>query len=459
MQRSLALLVLFFANCSTLQATEWPAWRGPTGQGFCEEKNVLLKWSSKDNVKWKIKLAHQGNSTPVIWGDRIFLTQANRGGTERSLLCFARADGKLLWQKDVAYPHKEQNWNQDWYANASPALDGERVVVSFASAGMYCFDHGGKELWKRTDLGKWEHKFGNGSSPVLYGDLAILWCGPDENKGRNFLLAVNKKTGATVWEQDESYGSWSTPVIVKVGGRDQLLLGHSSDVKDAPESKFGFLHGFDPKTGKELWKCQGLNSYVYTSALYGNGVAVGMSGYGGSALAVKLGGEGDITKDRLWLHPSNEQRVGSGMIVGDHVYMVDDNGMPRCYELMTGKEVWKVKKRPGDGKTWGSMVHADGRLYVLMHNAETLVFAGKPKYELLATNSLGDGENTNSSLAISNGDIFIRTFQHLWCIGAGAGQKESPQSRRSQQADAPGCRPIKLFNSSDTLQPRRANTL
>lgn len=347
MQRNLALPVLLLAISSTMQAADWPAWRGPSGQGFCEEKNVLLKWSSKDNVKWKIKLAHQGNSTPVVWGDRIFLTQANKGGTERNLLCFACANGKLLWQKDVTYQENERNWNENWYANASPALDGERVVVSFASAGMYCFDFEGKELWKRTNLGKWEHMFGNGSSPVMHGDLAILWCGPNEGKGRNFLLAVNKKTGKTVWQHDESYGSWSTPLIVKVGGQDQLLLGQSRDVKNEPDSKTGFLRGFD------------------------------------------------------------------------------EPGVPRCYDLKSGKQTWKVEKRPGD-MTWGSMVHAEARLYVLMRNGETLVFAANPKYELVAVNSLGGGENTNSSLAISNGDIFIRTFRHLWCIGAGAPQTEAP---------------------------------
>jgi outer membrane protein assembly factor BamB len=426
--KTVALIVSLLTTCSTLQAANWPAWRGPTGQGFCEEKNLPLKWSDKENVKWKVKLAHQGNSTPVVWGDRIFLTQANKGGGQRSLLCFARADGKLLWQKDVAYPEKERNWTPDWYANASPVTDGERVVVSFASAGMYCFDFDGKEIWKRTDLGKWEHQFGSGSSPVLYRDLAILWCGPNEGKGRNFLLAVNKKTGKTVWEHDESYGSWSTPLIAKIGNQDHLLLGQSRDVKSLPESKTGFLRGFDPMTGKELWRCQGLNSYNYTSPLCGNGVAVAMSGYGGSALAVKLGGSGDITKDRLWLHPSNNQRVGSGMIVGDHVYLVDEPGVPRCYELKTGKETWKVKKRPGD-MTWGSMVHADGRLYVLMRNGATLVFAADPRYQLLAVNSLGADENTNSSLAISKGDIFIRTFKHLWCIGAGGLQTGSADGK------------------------------
>lgn len=406
MNRIAALLALLFACCAPARADNWPAWRGPTGQGFCAEKNVLLKWSDKDRVRWKVPLAHQGNSTPVVWGDRIFLTQANTGGTVRSLLCFARADGKLLWQKDVAYPDKERNWNQNWYANASPVTDGERVVVSFASAGMYCFDVQGRELWKRTDLGKWEHAFGSGSSPVLYGDLAILWCGPNERQGRNVLLAVNKQTGATVWERDEKVGSWGTPLITRIDGRDQLLLGMVPHLK-----------AYDPQTGQDLWHCNGLTKYVYTSPLYGHGVAVAMSGYSGAALAVQVGGSGDITKDRLWLHPQNIQRVGSGMIVGDHVYIVEENGLPHCYELKTGEEVWKVEKRPGGGATWGSMVHAEGRLYVLMRNAETLVFAASPKYELLAVNPLGKGEQTNSSLAISDGDIFIRTFKHLWCIG------------------------------------------
>jgi len=175
------------------------------------------------------------------------------------------------------------------------------------------------------------------------------------------------------------------------------------------------LKGFDPKTGKELWFCDGLTQLVYTSALVGDGVAVSMSGYGGSALAVKLGGSGDITKDRLWHHPKNIQRVGSGVIVGEYVYILEETGVPHCYELRTGKEVWQAESRPGGG-SWSSMVHAEGRLYVLTKNANTLVFAASPKYEVLATNSLGQGEQTHSSVAVSNGELFIRTFKHLWCI-------------------------------------------
>ena len=337
MTRYATLLILFVVSAPAL-AADWPAWRGPTGQGFCAEKGIPVTWTDQENVKWKVPLANPGNSTPVVWGDKIFLTQASKGGSERSLLCFARADGALLWQRDVAYAEKERNWNESWYCNASPALDGERAVVSFGSAGMYCYGVGGKELWKRTDLGTWEHAFGNGSSPVLYGELAILWCGPNDPKGRNFLLAVNKNTGRTVWEQDHSYGSWSTPLLTKVNGQDQLILGYSKDVKGQPDNRTGFLYGFDPNTGKEIWKCQGLNSYCYASPLYGDGIAVGMAGFGGSALAVKLGGSGDITSDRLWLHPKNIQRVGSGVVVIGHVFIVDENGVPRCYDLQSGEE-------------------------------------------------------------------------------------------------------------------------
>ena len=189
----------------------------------------------------------------------------------------------------------------------------------------------------------------------------------------------------------------------------------SPEAKAAANPKTSYLKGYDPKTGSELWLCRGLTSYVYTSVLYSNGVAVAMSGYGGAALAVKVGGSGDITKDRLWRHPKNVQRVGSGVVVGKHVYMVDENSVPHCYDLTTGKDAWQGAKRPG-GTTWGSMVYADGRLYLLMRDGETLVFKASPKYELLATNRLSPGEQTNSSLAISDGDIFIRTFRHLWCI-------------------------------------------
>jgi outer membrane protein assembly factor BamB len=421
MKRSMLALLGVFTFAAAALADNWPAWRGADGQGQSAEKGLPLTWSAQENVRWKTPLPDEGSSTPIVWGNRVFLTQASErtkpkpaGGPavakKRSLMCFDRADGKLVWQKDVLYPEPESTHPTNPYCSASPVTDGERIVVSFGSAGMYCYDFAGKELWKK-DLGKLEHIWGNGSSPILYGDLAILWAGPGE---RQFLLAVNKKTGQKVWQHDEpggSYsqkgtwiGSWSTPVIAKVDGKDHLILGVPKKLK-----------GFDPNTGKELWSCNGLGNLVYTSPLVADGSAVNMSGFHGPALAVKLGGAGDITKDRLWLQEKkNPQRIGSGVRVGEHIYMMEENGTPHCFEVKTGKEIWNAADRPGEG-AWGSMVHGDGKLYVTSRNGTTLVFAASPKYNLLATNRLG--EHTDASIAISGGDLFIRTYKHLWCIG------------------------------------------
>ena len=423
MKRSTLALLGIFIFAAIGFADNWPTWRGPDGQGHSAEKGLPLTWSATENVRWKAPLPDAGSSTPIVWGNRVFVTQASektmwppkgaQGGLavakKRSIMCINRADGKLLWQKDVIYPGSESTHPTNPFCSASPVTDGERIVVSFGSAGMYCYDFAGKELWNK-ELGKLEHVWGNGSSPIIYRDLAILWCGPGE---RQFLLAVNKKTGAKVWQHDEpggSYsqkgawiGSWSTPVIAKIDGRDQLILGVPKKLK-----------GFDPLTGKELWVCNGLGNLVYTSPLVADGIAVNMSGFHGPALAVKLGGTGDITKDRLWLNETkNPQRIGSGVLVGGHVYSMGENGVPQCFDVKTGKELWNAD-RLADG-AWGSLVHADGKLYVATRNGTTHVLAASPKYELLATNRLD--EHIDASIAISNGELFIRTYKHLWCVG------------------------------------------
>lgn len=405
-----AALLLVVSGLSTVAtADDWPAWRGPDGMGHSAEKNLPVTWSANEHVRWKAALPGPGNSTPIVWQKRIFLTQAGGAGTKRSLLCLDRADGKILWQQDVAYEGIEATHQTNPHCAASPVTDGERVIVSYGSAGVFCYDLTGKELWKR-DLGKINHMWGNGSSPIIHHELAIFWCGPGD---RQFLLAVDKKTGQDVWKVDvpggdakKFIGSWSTPIVVTVGDHDELILG-------VPQK----LKGFDPQTGKELWFCDGLGDLVYTSALYADGIAVQMSGYGGPALAVRLGGRGDITKDRLWHHPKNTQRIGSGVIVGDHVYMLEESGVPKCFALKTGNEVWTVAQRPPGGTSWSSLVLVDGRLFVTNQAGDTLVFAASPTYEYLGSNKLG--EFNNSSPVPSAGEWLIRTSGHLWCIGGG----------------------------------------
>lgn len=426
MRRSLSALTLLSWTALAC-ADEWPGWRGPTGQGVCAEKAPPLKWDRTTNVRWKVALPDAGNSSPVVWGDRVFLTQASEktlwppqkppnwppntspGGfavaEKRSVMCFNRADGKLLWQHDTVYKEPEPTHGTNPFCSATPVTDGERVIASHGSAGLVCCDMDGKELWKK-DLGKLEHVWGNASSPILYGDLCILWCGPG---ARQFLLAVNKMTGETVWRHDEPggnsglegkefIGSWSTPLIARVGGQDQLIL-------NAPKK----LKGFHPKTGKELWFATTGSNLIYGSPLYADGLVVA----GGAAY--KLDRTGDLSDNRVW-RASGAPSVGSGVIVDGRLYYHGDSGAPFCYDLETGKELWKgqVEGRPGVD-AWGSLAFAGGRLYITDRNGKTLVYAAGPKYELLASNPLG--EHTDASIAISHGDVFIRTHKHLWCVG------------------------------------------
>jgi outer membrane protein assembly factor BamB len=353
-----------------------------------------------------------GNSSPVVWGDRVFLTQALDKGRRRAVLCFDRGTGKVLWQRETPYKEEEPTHDTNPYCSATPVTDGERVIASLGSAGLVCYDFAGKELW-RKDVGKMLHVWGNASSPILYKELAILWCGPGE---RQTLLAVEKASGKTVWEHNEPggkfgkrnaewLGSWATPVVVRVGDHDELILPVPQKVK-----------GFDPRTGKELWSCDGLGKLVYcTPVCSADGIVVALSGYHGPGLAVRAGGSGDVTATRrLWHHTGGiPQRIGSPVILGGHAYQVNEPGQGQCLELKTGKDVWGGR-RVCD-QVWGSPVLAAGRLYVTSMAGETVVLAAGTKFEVLARNKLG--ERVLASPAVSDGEVFIRSYKHLWCIG------------------------------------------
>jgi outer membrane protein assembly factor BamB len=409
----MAACVVLFSCAAALPADNWPAWRGPHGDGHSAAKAPPLKWSGTENVRWKTPLPGPGNSSPIVWKDRVFLTQALDQGQRRAVLCLNRANGKLLWQHETRYTKKESTHETNPYCSASPVTDSERVIASHGSAGLVCYDFDGKELW-RKDVGKLEHIWGNASSPILYGDLAILWCGPGE---RQFLLAVQKTSGATVWKHDEPggksgaagpkewLGSWCTPLIARVGNHDELILSVPKKVK-----------GFDPKTGKQLWSCGGLGELVYASPVCSaDGIVVAVSGYYGPGLGVRAGGTGEVTDTRrLWHHQQRPpQRIGSPVLVGGHAYLLNESGLAQCFDVKTGEDLWK--KERVSGETWSSPVHAAGRLYVPTMNGDTLVLSASPKYELLARNKLG--ERVLSSLAMAGDEIFIRTYEHLWCIG------------------------------------------
>jgi outer membrane protein assembly factor BamB len=394
-------------------ADNWPAWRGPHGDGQCNEQKVPLKWNASQNVRWKVGLPSEGNASPIVWKDRVFVTSALEAkGHQRALLCFARKDGKLLWKQSIEYKEDEPTHKNNPYCSATPVTDGERIVVSFGSAGLYCFDFAGNQQW-HYDTGKQFHIYGNGSSPILAGDLCILWCGPGE---RQFLVALNKKTGKIAWRHDEPggeigdlmaetwIGSWSSPIIVHVDNHDELIQCMPYKVR-----------GFDPQTGRELWSCGGLDKQVYASPVStADGVVVILSGFSGPALAVKAGGKGDVTMShRLWLQSKwTLQWLGSPVLVGDYGYIFGVQQGALCFDVNTGKVMWKERV----GSAWNSAVAAAGRLYVVTGDSgDCQVIAAAPKFEVLAVNRLG--ENVFASVAISDGELFVRSDRHLWCIG------------------------------------------
>lgn len=417
---SLVRPLAVFALLTSVCAANWPSWRGNTaGTGISSETDLPLKWSATENVKWKTPLPEAGNSTPIVWGDRVFVTQAS--GDRRLVMAFDRRDGKALWEAGPTWTEKEPSHKTNTLCSASPATDGERVFASFGSAGLYAFDLSGRELW-RAAIGKVDHEWGYAISPVVFGDLCFLANGAGSNW---WLAAFDKKTGKEAWRvkgpsvdaaertdgfagnRDGMVGSWSTPVVVQASGRDELVMTW-------PEK----MVAYDPKTGRELWRASGMNPLLYTSPVPGKDLIIGSGGYGGTTIAIKPGGSGDVTtSQRVWQKIRDKQRIGSGVIKDGYMYILNTPGTAQCVDLATGEQVWEERVgNTGKSQSWSSMVLSGDRIYVLNQGSDTVVLKASPKFELLALNSLGDGL-TNSSHAISNGDIFIRTHKHLWCIG------------------------------------------
>lgn len=419
-----ALASLLLTTIPNSSDASWPAWRGDLlGSGKSQESDLPLEWGREKNIKWRVDLTEAGNSTPVIHGDRIFVTQPVTETQWRGLMCFDRQDGSLLWKNGLTYGKEERTHRSNPYCSASPATDGEIVIAYYGSAGIAAYDFEGKELWRR-DLGAIDHTWGNSTSPLIHGDLVIQYHGPAKNA---VLHAFNKKTGETVWQWDEPawkpgkrtdgfgdrdgdgvIGSFSTPILVDTGEREELIMSFPMEMK-----------AFDPQSGEVLWTCGGLNPLVYASPVYSESekIVVAMGGYYGNSIGVKVGGSGDVTDThRLWQHVRHNGGIGTGVVVGHHYYYQDSGGIAYCDDMKTGETLWKARL-PGAGKSWGSFVLVgDQHIYTLSQAGDTVVFKVNPeKLEVIAQSDLG--EETNSSLAIADGDLFIRTHEALWCVG------------------------------------------
>lgn len=411
-----------FLFAPPLPAAPWPAWRGSQGDGTTPEKAFPLHWSPTRNVRWRTELPDRGNSTPIVWGDRVFLTQAVEQDHSRTVRAYDRATGRELWKAGTVWERPEETHEDNPYCAASPVTDGERVIAAFGSAGVWAFDVEGKKLWNR-DLGPQRHQWGHASSPVLHGDRVFVYHGPGPNAK---AYALDKKSGATLWEVELPepvptvrtdgfkgrapgvVGSFGTPLVTRAGDRTELVLS-------LPES----LRALAPDDGRELWRADGLNPLVYTSPFAADGLVVAMGGFNGSSLAVRTGGRGDVTAThRVWHEiRSKKNRIGPAVAHQGHIYLVNMEGFLECLELATGRQLWEERlDGPGaqDG-SWSALALAGDRLYAMNRSGDGFVIRASPRFEVLATNTVA--EPLNASPALADGEILLRTWKALWCLG------------------------------------------
>jgi outer membrane protein assembly factor BamB len=410
------------ATVATLSAENWPQWRGPAKNGVSAERGLPLTWSTTENIAWKIAMPGRSGSTPIIWGETIFLNigTADRSG-DLELWALDRADGRIRWKKHIAAGnHLEQKQNM---SSPSPVTDGQTVWVMTGVGILKAFDFSGKELWMRDiqkDYGRFGLNWGYASSPLLHGgDLFVQVLHGMKTDDPSYLLRIDGKSGKTVWRTErptraieESPDSYTTPAALQVSkapdGIEIVVTG--GDV----------VTGHDPASGKELWRMDGLNPTNNPSnRIIASPVAVGDIVIAPTRerpmLAIKGGGRGDVTRThRLWAF-DNGPDVPTPVSDGKLLYTITDRGVAYALDLATGKVVYGPHRLKPDTYS-ASPVLADDRIYVTSENEGlTSVYRAGPKFELLAENPLED--YCLSSPAISEGQIFIRTTGHLWAIG------------------------------------------
>ena len=398
-------------------AENWPQWRGPSLNGISGEQNLPVRWSTTENVVWKLAMPSKTGATPIIWGNRIFLNVADGGNLY--LWCVDKAKGEPLWKKPIAggnYQINKQNMS-----SPSPVTDGTAVFAMTGVGVLKGFDFAGNELWVRDiqqDYGKFGLNWGYASSPLLYGDgLYIEVLHGMKTKDPSYLLRIDTKSGKTVWRVErhtdairESPDSYTTPALLKYGDRVEIVISGADCVT-----------GHDPATGKELWRATGLNPdhhsdyrTIASTVVFGDLFFVPTRVR--PLLAFRAGGRGDITEShRLWSF-NNGPDVPTPVTDGKYFYTVNDRGIMWCLDARTGQEIWGSQRlKPAVYSS--SPVLADGKLYVSNEDGLTTVVKAGAKFEVLAENDLAG--YTLSSPAISDGHIFLRTAQFLYAIGGG----------------------------------------
>ena len=459
MHRTIGIaVVILTASSLTLAAdsaaSDWPHWRGPTGNGVSLDGTPPTEWSDTKNVRWKVPIPGEGSGSPVVWRDRVFVVTAvaqegpkesadakgageasdrsdgdrgrgrsrrgrggrrSRGGgslkaQEFRLLCIDRATGDTKWSRTAVSSTPHQGHHADHgFASASPCTDGKSVFAHFGSRGLFCYSLDGELRWKRDDLGKMDTRngFGEGSSPTVHGDRLIV---PWDHQGPSYIAALNKTDGETIWKKERDEPTcWATPLIVDHGGKKLVIVNGENHAR-----------AYDFENGDELWRCAGQTARPVASPVAGHGLAFVGSGFRGSFLgAFQLGGKGDLegTKGVAWSIDRQTPDIASLLLVGERLYFhAGKSGMISCYDARTGKPKYHGQRVDGIRGVYASPVAANGHVYLTGRSGTTVVLKDGDEFDVAATNSVG--EPVDATPAIAGKELFIRGRSHLFAIAA-----------------------------------------
>ncbi len=415
-----ALVAMVSLASATAYAGDWPRFRGPTGQGVSAETGLPTLWSATDNVAWKLEIPGQGWSSPIIYGDRVFITTATDAGTSCRILCIDRKTGQLLWNTEVFKQDIRRKESKNSYATPTPATDGKTVYAVFGGGSIAAVDFAGKILWTHHDV-KFYSQHGLGASPIIHEDLLIQpYDGSSETGDRyvgwqkpwdkSFILALDRRTGKEKWRARRGMSRIAhvTPQVAEVDGKPQLISA-AGDV----------IQGHDLKSGELIWTASSVGEGVVPSVVIGEGLVFTAAGFGKPAIrATRPGGTGDVTKTHIVWEQTDQVPTMSSFVYHDgRLYTAKENGFAMCLDARTGKPLWK--QRIG-GTHSASPVVADGKVYFLSEEGEATVIEAGAEFKLIAKNRIP--EKCQASYAVSGGQIFIRTEKNLYCIGKESGQ-------------------------------------
>jgi outer membrane protein assembly factor BamB len=392
-------------------ADDWPQFRGPGSLGISQVKNLPVTWSDTENLVWKTAMPGSGSSSPIALDGKLYVTCYSGYGLDQDggklddlafhLVCIDGNSGAIIWSKKIKPAQPESKSVRDHgYAAQTPATDGKHLYVFFGRSGVFKFDLNGEQIWQAS-VGTKVHGWGSGTSPVLYKNLVIVNASVESGS----LVAIDKETGEEAWRAKGMDSSWNTPHLVETqGGKQELAV----TVKK-------WVLGFDPATGKELWRCEAIPDYICPSIISHKGVVYALGGRRSMAVAIKSGGRGDVSNTHKLWQADVGANVSSPVVHDGHLYWTSDrNKTAYCLSLEDGAIRYSEGVRVDP---YASTLLADGRLYVVTRYGGTLVLAAKPNFEQLAHNKLADKTVFNASPIVCSGNLILRSNKNLYCFG------------------------------------------